>query len=128
VIDGHCVKPTKQNSSHKRCQRPIKLKVSYTLSGPASVTFTVERQAPGRKVGGRCVNSTSKNTGHKRCMRLTGVPGKIPRAGTQGANSFTFAGWIGGRSLAPGTYQLIATPTANGASGPAQKVGFTIVG
>jgi hypothetical protein len=128
VVNGHCVKPTKQNSSHKRCQRPIKLKVSYTLSGLASVTFTIERPAPGRNVGGRCVKPTSKNTGHKRCTRLTGVPGKIPKTGVQGANSFTFAGRIGGKSLAPGSYQLIATPTAHGASGPAQKVGFTIVG
>jgi hypothetical protein len=89
----------------------------------SSVTFTIKRQLPGRKVKGRCVKPTSKNRKHKKCTRLVKLRGKITRASTRGANHFTFNGKIGGHKLRAGSYQLVATP----AGGKPRKAGFKIV-
>jgi hypothetical protein len=56
-------------------------------------------------------------------VRLVNSQGQIALAGKPGANKFTFTGKVGGHSLGPGTYQLIATPTA----GSSQTVTFTIL-
>jgi hypothetical protein len=112
-LNGRCVKPTAKNRARPHCRRPIKLTISYTLTGAASVKFTLKRTAPGRKIGGRCVKPTPKNRKHKQCTRLISVNGSIVRASHAGANSFTFTGKLGGHQLGPGTYQLTAT-TAGG--------------
>jgi hypothetical protein len=122
-VKGHCVKPTKKNKNHRRCRRPITLRVSYTLNVAGTVTFTLKRQAPGRKVKGRCVTPTRKNRKHRKCTRLVSVRGKIVKSGKAGANQFSFNGKIGGHTLGPGTYELIATPTR----GNSRKVTFKIV-
>jgi DNA-binding beta-propeller fold protein YncE len=122
-VKGRCVKPTKSNGRNKRCRRPIRLRVSYTLNASAVVTITLKRQAPGRKVNGRCVKPTKKNSKHRKCMRLLGVPGKITLADKHGSDHFTFNGKIGRHKLGPGTYQLLATPTG----GKPKKVTFRIV-
>jgi YVTN family beta-propeller protein len=110
LVGGRCVKTTMHNSPRKRCTRPIKLKVSYTLNIADTVAFTIKRESAGRKLGRRCVTLTKSNRKHKQCARLISVPGHITKIGAVGANQFTFNGTIGGHKLAPGTYQLIATP------------------
>ena len=127
-VGGHCVKPTKQNERHKYCRRPVKLTVTYTLNGAATITLTLKQQAHGRKVKGRCAKQTKKNHKKARCTRWVAVPGSITLAGEAGANAFTFAGRIGGRKLGPGGYQLTASLTANGHTGTPQTVTFKIVG
>jgi hypothetical protein len=112
-VKGRCVKPTPKNNNNPHCKRPLKLHITYTLTAPATVTFTLKRLLPGRKVKGRCVKTTSKNNKHKHCTRHKNVAGAITSAGTTGANSFTFNGKIGGHKLGAGAYQLIAT-TAGG--------------
>jgi DNA-binding beta-propeller fold protein YncE len=111
VFKGRCVKPSETNSAAKRCQLAIKLKISYKLSGAAAVTFTLKRNAAGRKVAGRCVKSTTKNKHKPKCTRLVTIHGQIVTTGKTGANSFTFNGKLGGEQLFPGTYQLTGTPT-----------------
>jgi polyvinyl alcohol dehydrogenase (cytochrome) len=127
-VRGRCVKPTKQNKRHKYCQRPVKLKVTYTLSTAATVKLTLEHQVSGRKVNGRCVRQTNRNHKHAGCTRLVSVPGSIGLAGKAGANTFTFTGRIGGRKLGPGSYRLTATLTAGGHTAASQNVTFKIVG
>ena len=121
-VKGRCVKPTKKNNGNKHCRRAIKLRVSYTLSASATVTFTVQRVTTGRNVGGKCVKQTQNNKHHAKCARLISVSGRITHAGAAGANHFTFTGKIGGANLGAGTYRLTATPTA----GAARTVTFTI--
>jgi hypothetical protein len=110
-VNGHCIKQTAKNATKPRCRRPIKLKISYTLNGAATVKFTLKLLLPGRKVNGRCVKPTAKNANKPRCVRKQSVHGSIVKTGKLGANSFTFTGKIGGHKLAPGTYRLTATPT-----------------
>jgi hypothetical protein len=123
-VNGRCVKPTKQNKHARRCRRPIKLTVSYTLNRAATLTFTLKRTAAGRKVGGKCVKPTSKNRHRKPCTQLISIHGKLVKTGTAGANRFVWQAKIGGHKLGPDTYQLTATPTA----GKSRTAKFTIVG
>jgi hypothetical protein len=121
-VHGNCVKPTKGNTADKHCVRPIKLTIGYTLNGAGTVTFTVKRGSTGRKLGGKCVASTNKHK--KSCTRLINVRGKLVKTGNAGANQFVWNGKIGGHSLAPGSYGLIAALT----DGASQTVTFTIMG
>jgi hypothetical protein len=50
------------------------------------------------------------------------VHGSITTSAKAGSDSFTFTGKVGGHKLAPGTYQLTATPTG----GTSQTTKFTI--
>jgi hypothetical protein len=111
LVNGRCVQPTKTNNRNKECHRAISLRVSYTLNERATDTFTLKRQAPGRKVNSRCVQPTDKNSKHRQCARLIAVRGMLVMTGKAGVNHFTFNGKIGGRTLGPGSYELIATPT-----------------
>ncbi|MDX6698832.1 MAG: hypothetical protein QOE65_2229 [Solirubrobacteraceae bacterium] len=81
--------------------------VRYRLSEAATVTFTIERQLAGRKVGRRCVAQTRANRRRPACPRF--VPaGSFVHAGKAGANSFKFSGRVAGRKLAPARYRLVA--------------------
>ena len=123
-VHGKCVKPTRKNTVDKHCARPIKLTVGYTLNGASTVTFTVKRKSAGRKVNGKCVAPTTNNKHKKRCTRVINVRGKLVKTGNAGANRFVWNGRIGGHSLVPGSYELIAT-LVDGAS---QTVTFTSMG
>jgi outer membrane protein assembly factor BamB len=127
VVAGRCVKPTRKNQNHKYCRLPVRLKIAYTLNEAATVRLSLKTQVLGRKVKGRCVKQTKKNHKHARCNRLVPMSGTIRLAGKAGVNAFMFTGRIGGHRLGPGTYQLIATPTAKGRSGRPQTVIFKIV-
>jgi hypothetical protein len=127
VVNGRCVKPTKKNHADKRCPLAIKLHVNYTLNTAATVTLRLKRKAPGRNVNGRCVKPTNKNKQHKRCTRLVSLHGSITLTGHTGPNSFTFNGKLGGHTLGPGSYQLTATPTANGQAGTPQTTTLKIL-
>lgn len=122
-VKGRCVKPTKKNKAHKGCHRSVKLKISYKLNVAAAVRFTLQAESPGRKVKGRCVNQTDKNRKHHvKCTLTKKVSGSLTRAGTAGANSFSFTGKLAGRALGPGSYVLTATP----AGGKPQTAIFSI--
>jgi hypothetical protein len=107
-VKGRCVKPRNGNTTTaRRCTRPIRLRVSYTLNGASTITFIVRRVLPGRKVNGVCVRRTVKSRS-QRCQLVVTLNGSLTRHGKPGANSFTFTGKVGGRTLGPGAYQLAA--------------------
>lgn len=114
-------------SARKRRKPPVGTRVSFTLSEPSSVFFTVERKARGRKVGGRCAKPKRSSHG-RRCTRWVAVKGSFSVSGVAGENSFTFRGRVGGKSLAPASYRLNsqATDGAKNISLPQSK-GFKIV-
>ena len=80
-------------------------RVSYKLSEPATVTFTVEKAVPGRRKGKSCVKPTSAPTGRK-CTRYAAVKGSFQHQGTTGNNRFRFTGRLGGTTLKRGNYRL----------------------
>jgi trimeric autotransporter adhesin len=107
-------------------------RVTFTLRNQAAgVRFTVQQSQPGRKVkhGKRttCGRPTRKNAKRKRCTRIVTLKGSFTVAGVVGTNTFRFTGRLNGKSLAPGKYTLVATPTANGKTGRAAKASFKIV-
>jgi hypothetical protein len=89
-------------------RRPIGTRVSYRLSESALVRLTVERAAPGRRVGGRCRRPTARNRNRPRCVRYVVLRGSFTHAGNPGPNRFKFRGRLRGRKLRPGKYRLRA--------------------
>jgi hypothetical protein len=112
-------------------KRSYGTKVRYTLNEAARVRFTVQQAQPGRKTGTgtktRCVPQTNKNRKAKKCTRLVNLLGTFTLNGRAGANSFRFSGRIGGKRLKPGSYRLVATPTANGRTGKRVSATFRII-
>jgi hypothetical protein len=102
-------------------------RLSFSLSEPSSVRFTVERKVGGRKLRGRCVNPGRSPHGRK-CTRWAAVRGSFSFAGTAGENTLIFRGRVGGKSLKPGDYRLNtkATDNARNAS-PLKHTGFKVV-
>jgi hypothetical protein len=102
--------------------------VTYTLTVAAVTRFTVTQLRPGRKTAhGRCVAQTRRNRKAGGCSRRVTLPGHFTLAGQPGANHFAFTGRIGGARLKPGSYRLVATPTANGQTGRPVSASFRIV-
>jgi hypothetical protein len=89
-------------------------KVTYALNEPARVRFTAAEFRTGRKdAHGRCTKQTRKNRKARACKRLVKLPGTFMLAGRSGRNSFRFTGRVHGHPLPPGSYELIATPSAD---------------
>lgn len=96
--------------------------ISFNLSEPATVRFTVERATAGRKVAGTCVKPSKKNRKAKRCTIYRRV-GTFPLMAPGGASRVRFEGRIGKTKLAPGSYRiaLVATDPAGNRSKVVQK-------
>jgi hypothetical protein len=108
--------------------RPVGSTVRFRLDKASSVTFTVEQLLAGRLSGKKCVAPTAKLKRAKSCTRVAAVKGSFGRNGKAGQNSFKFTGRMSNKALKPGTYNLIATPAAAGATkGKAVRTKFTIV-
>jgi hypothetical protein len=101
----------KSGPSASAKKKPIGTKVSFSLSEPSTVKFTVERKTRGRKGGKNCKAQTKANRKKKPCVRWVKVKGSFTRAGKAGKNSFKFRGRIGGKALKPGNYRLDAQAT-----------------
>jgi hypothetical protein len=110
-----------------RRPRPRGTVVSFTANRAATVTYRVTQRRPGRRVGRRCVAPTRANRGRRACTRVVTLPGAFTRAARAGDNRFRFTGRLGGRALAPGAYQLAATPRAGGVAGLTTRTSFRIV-
>jgi sugar lactone lactonase YvrE len=114
-----------------RKTRPVGTRVSFTLNEAANVRFTVQRPAPGRRVrhGRRttCDPTRRKNRRKPRCTRLVTLRGSFTRSGAAGKNKFRFTGRLNGRKLTPGSYRLVATPSAGGRAGRSASVAFRII-
>ena len=127
VVKGRCGAADARNRKNRACARAIALRVDYKLTVAARVTFAIKEELSGRLVSGRCVPGTRANDRQRHCRRLVSLPGSIARTGMAGANSFTFNGRIAGHQLAPGSYLLTASPTADGRTGDTQQVSVKIL-
>jgi CSLREA domain-containing protein len=111
----------------KRKPPPKGTRISFSLSEPASVKFTVIQRLPGRRKGKRCVAPTRKLRHAKHCTR-TKTLGSFTRSAAAGRSSLPFNGRIAGRKLKPGSYSLTASPTdPSGNHGLPAGVAFKIV-
>jgi hypothetical protein len=105
----------------------VKGTVSYGLSEAATVKFTVERAARGRKQGRKCVAPSRRNRRGGRCTRYVAV-GSFSKTGKAGLNSFRFAQRLRGKKLRPNRYRLALVATdAAGNKSVAKRVGFRVV-
>jgi len=84
-------------------------RVRFTMNVAGLVRFTVERVAQGRRVARRCVQLSHGNSKSPPCTRFIVVPGSFAVNGNVGSNSFRFSGRLGGKTLPPGSYRLLAT-------------------
>jgi len=94
-------------------------RVAFRLDKASSVTLTFARLAPGRRKGARCLTTLRKG---RRCT-VARTAGRLTVRGRKGVNRVAFSGKLGRRTLAPGSYRLVATPL----HGTARTVRFTIV-
>jgi len=105
-----------------RAGKPVAF--SVTLDRDASVTFTVSRRAPGRKVKGKCVAPVRRDRRAPKCSRFTTI-GSFTAALTAGRRKATFSGRLKGRALTPGSYRITAVP--KGADGPGRPAARSFV-
>jgi hypothetical protein len=102
--------------------------VSFTLSEPGSVRFTIDRSTTGRTMKGRCVKTASSNRGKPSCKRWVVVKGSFVVPGKKGANRIELRGRLNGKTLTPGSYRLNARETDRGANRSAiKRTAFRIV-
>ncbi|MEA2272886.1 MAG: hypothetical protein QOI98_1594, partial [Solirubrobacteraceae bacterium] len=93
--------------------------VHFKLKAPAVVRFTVQRPELGRKATkGVCQRVSKRNARRAHCTRWVTLHGRFTRKPQVGTNKFRFRGRIGGRTLSPGRYHLLGTPSI---AGVAQK-------
>lgn len=105
-VHGHCVPTTTANRTQHRCIRPVRLTITYKANLPGHTQFDLERIRTGRRASGqRCLAPKPRLRHHRKCTRRIPVAIFV-RLGNVGQNKFTFTR----RALAPGTYQLTATP------------------
>jgi|SRR6478736_4596614 len=103
-------------------------RISFRLSEPATVRFTVQRRARGRKAGRKCVAPRPTNRGARSCVRWLKVRDLAERTGIAGSNSFRFTGRLAGRKLAPGSYRVMSVATdAAGNRSVAARRAFSVL-
>jgi hypothetical protein len=108
-------------SAGKR-RRPVGSRVSYSLSAPAKVAFSVERKTVGRRAGKRCAKATKANRRKKRCVRFVRIKGSFSDDGEAGLKRFKLSGRLRGKALRPDAYRLVGK-----AGGAARRASFRIV-
>ena len=125
-VGGRCQPSNRFNRGERPCIRRVALTVRFTLSVGATVTFAVERAAPGRLTRCRCTALTRSDRRHRPCTRPIMLRGTTVINGGAGADTFTFTGKIDGRALVPGSYRVLATPTADGIAGQRRQTTFEL--
>ena len=100
----------------------------FRLSEPASVTFTVQRPAPGRRFRDTCLPARRRPSGSLGCTRWIALSNPVTRRLAGGHNRLLLSGRLGGRRLTPGSYRLMTTlvDRAENLATPA-PIGFRIV-
>jgi hypothetical protein len=89
------------------------------LSEPATVTITVVRERPGRRVGGRCRTPTTRTARAPRCVRRV-VVARLRHQSGAGLNRVAFtARVVARRRLGAGRYAAVAV--ARDAAGNASR-------
>ena len=121
-VHGRCRTPTRANRHDPSCRRAVHLRLSYGLTAPTTLTLRLAQQHRGQRTGNRCVAPTEHNGGDARCIRLTSIAGQIVKGTPAGSHSLVLSASFAGHRLAPGTYELTATPRA----GTPKTITFTI--
>jgi hypothetical protein len=93
--------------------------ISYELSQPARVTFSVDRGLLGRRSRGKCRKPTRRTRHRRACRRYKRMRGSLAQSGVQGSNSLGFGGRLRGKRLKAGHYRLHAV--ASGYSGSSRR-------
>ncbi|MGH2918858.1 MAG: hypothetical protein ACRDLS_09730 [Solirubrobacteraceae bacterium] len=121
----------KGSSTRAVARRASGARVRYRLDVAAKVRFVVQRRRAGRRVGagtsGECVAPTKQNRTRAKCVRYVAVKGSFSRSARAGSNRVYFTGRLGGRTLRPGAYRLVATPTADGVTGNTVRRSFRVI-
>jgi hypothetical protein len=100
----------------------------FRLSEPASVAFTVQRPAPGRRFRDTCLPARRRPSGSLGCTRWVDLSGAVTRRLLGGHNRLLLSGRLGGRRLAPGAYRLFTTLIDRSQNaGVPTPIGFRIV-
>jgi hypothetical protein len=111
-----------RDATAPRFSRPLRLhrtRFRFGLTEPATVTITVTRERPGRRVGGRCRVPTRRTRRAPRCVRLFAV-GRLRHEAPAGVSTVRFdARVVARRRLRPGRYR--ATAVARDAAGNASQ-------
>ncbi len=104
--------------------------LEVTLSAAAKVTFTLEREQPGRRVAGTCRKQSASNRTKPKCtFRSELSKQQLTLDLPSGTSRIRFGGRLGGKNAPPkGSYRLSATSaTAPSSSESATKrVSFTL--
>ena len=125
-VGGRCQPWSRSDRGGRPCVRRVALTVRFRLSVGATVTFAIERVLPGRLTRGRCTAPTRSDRRHRTCTRPVTLRGTTVINGPAGVDAFTVAGRIDGRTLVPGSYRLLATPTADGIAGQQRQTTFEL--
>ncbi|MDQ6776862.1 MAG: right-handed parallel beta-helix repeat-containing protein [Actinomycetota bacterium] len=105
---------------------PVGTTFSLDVSVAATVKFVFEQSVSGRKVGKKCVAKSKHNAKNHRCT-LGVTPDNLSFAGHAGTNTARFYGRISShKKLGPGTYTLVITATAAGATSKPATLKFTV--
>jgi hypothetical protein len=106
---------------------PVGTSFSFWLNAAASVRLVFTETLLGRVVAGKCVAPTQANQHQPECTRTVTV-GTLSLAGHVGRNIIgSFKGRIAGRTLAPGTYTVTLTASADETTSAPRRLSFTIV-
>ena len=129
TVTPHSFQALPSGPSSFAAQRGSGAAISFTLSAAGSVRFTVARLSTGRLTpGGRCVRATRRNRRARLCTRSVPLTGSFTQSATAGSNRLRFTGRLRARKLRPGSFRLVATPSAGGVAGAPVSTGFTIFG
>jgi hypothetical protein len=111
-----------------RSRTATSTRISFTLSGAATVELHFARARPGRLVGKRCAKPSGSNRARRRCTRFMAA-GRLTIRARAGSNTVRFAGKLSRRKpLSAGSYRLTATPTdSSGNKGTARTARLKIV-
>ena len=105
---------------------PVGTTFSYTLNQPAQVTFAFVGTTTGRLVAGNCVPATAQNRGLRPCQ--LSITATLRHQAHAGKDALYFEGRLNTkRWLAPATYTVKITATANRHPSYVRILQFTII-
>jgi hypothetical protein len=126
ALGGLKVTPSPLRRSRNRLGTSASIR--YTLTKPATVTFSFALAKRGMVVGAKCKSLPGGRLPRKRrrCTRWVAVPGALSQQARAGAGKLRFGGWIGRRALAAGRYRVTALPADGGPGATPRVAGFRI--
>jgi hypothetical protein len=122
VLKNLKIAPVAFRAATRKAKKGRGTSITYEISSAATITFTIQRRTTGRRKGATCVAGRKG----KRCTRWVSVKGTLTHAAASGRNALKWNGMLAGRTLAPGTYRLTATPKAGTLAGKPVVRTFTI--